>query len=110
MNDKTEFSYTFDISQAAIVPKTEQADWLAFDVCKAYQFSDTNLLVRNPRNGKRSVVSQQVFSALTMCDKFHTLDEHTEQLLKINSAPPSQAGEVRKVLTGTIFETTGTMC
>ena len=80
MIDKTDFSYTFQINQP--VDEALDSEIIAFDSCKAYELPDHKILVRNPRNGKSAVVTEKVYSALTTCDKFQTLDDHASDLLK----------------------------
>lgn len=98
MNDKTDFSYTFNVSQPVAASDKNSSDLLAFDACKAYPLPENTLLVRNPRNGKSVVVTAAVFSALSSCDKFRTLEAHAAHLLKRTSALPGQAEDIKRVL------------
>ena len=100
MNEKTEFSYTVTLSQP--VRRTTGSDFIAFDVCKAYQLPDKKVLVRNPRNGRSSVVTRRVFSALTLCENFRTLDDHSRHLQNSDPAMQGQDEEIKRVLRTTL--------
>jgi len=100
MNDKTDFSYSFQVTQPTVGQET--SDLIAFDTCKAYELPGKKLLIRNLRNGKSAVVTTEVFSALSLCESFRTADEHATRLLKNTSALPSQIEDVKRVLRSTL--------
>ena len=98
MSDKTDFSFSVSLGQPAAAKGEDSGELIALDACKVYRLPQDRLLVRNPRTGSSTAVQANVFSALTFCEAFRTLDEHTAELLRRMNAPPGQSGQIRKAL------------
>lgn len=96
MNDKTGFSMDVTVNPATGFKPLP--DLVVFDLCKAYPVPGGNLLLRNPRTGKRAMVTEDVFAALVSCHQFRTLDHHVARLIQSNPGMQGQEVDMRDVL------------
>lgn len=96
MSDKKGFSVGMTVDPA--VSFKPLPDHVAFDLCRAYPVSDGNLLLHNTRNGKRAMVTPEVYATLVRCNRFKTLENHTADIIKHNPALKGQQADIRKVL------------
>lgn len=96
MNNKTDI-----LKDVTINPATgfkPLPDLIAFDQCNAYPVPGGNLLLRNPRTGKREMITSELFATLVSCEKFATLDEHVARIVKLNPGMRGQEADIRQVL------------
>lgn len=96
MTDPTGFSIGMQVDPST--PFKPLPDWVALDLCHAYPVPDGNLLVHNPRNGKRVMVKPEVYAALLHCRQFKTLDQHAAALVEFNPDMQGQQADIRRVL------------
>lgn len=96
MTDKKGFSVGMSVDPA--VSFKPLPDHVAFDLCRAYQLSGGNLLIHNTQNGKRAMVTPEVYATLVRCDRFKSLEEHTRDIIESNPAMQGQQADIRKVL------------
>lgn len=96
MTDKKGFSVGMTVDPA--VSFKPLPDHVAFDLCRAYPVSGGNLLIHNTRNGKRAMVTPEVYATLVRCNRFKTLEDHTADIIKNNPAMQGQQADIRKVL------------
>jgi len=78
-------------------PETTDAELLAVPHLSGYALEDSTVLLNNPHNGARMVVTNQVGGALSRCDTFRTLDEHVAAIAG-GQAQGRRADDVRGVL------------
>lgn len=95
MTKKTDFSMELDVNPSSGF--TPLPDWVTFDVCKAYPVPGGDLLLHNPRNGKRALVKPEVYASLLRCNKFKTLDQHVAKIVDLNPGMQGQQADIRKV-------------
>lgn len=96
MNDKKGFSIGMTVDPA--VSFKPLPDHVAFDLCRAYPVSGGNMLIHNTRNGKRAMVTPEVYATLVRCNQFKTLDDHSAAIIENNPAMQGQQADIRKVL------------
>lgn len=73
-------------------------DRIVLDLCKAFPLPGGNLLLRNTRNDKRSVVLPSLYASLLHCSQFKTIDEHVAAIIEKNPGMKGQQADVQKVL------------
>lgn len=66
----------------------------AFDQCSAHALPNGQMLVVNPRSGKRALLMPDVYGALLGCREFRRLDDHAERLVRLNPALQGQEADV----------------
>ena len=96
MTDEKGFSVGMSVDPA--VSFKPLPDHVAFDLCRAYPVSDGNLLLHNTVNGKRAMVTPEVYATLVRCNRFKTLEAHTAAVIESNPAMQGQQSDIRKVL------------
>lgn len=96
MTDKKGFSLGMTVDPS--VSFKTLPDYVAFDLCRAYPVSGGNLLLHNTRNGKRAMVTPEVYATLVRCKRFKPLEEHTAAIIESNPAMQGQQADIRKVL------------
>lgn len=95
MTDKTGFSVGMSVNPSVGFKKLP--DRIALDLCKAYPLAE-NLLLRNTRNDKRTVVTPSLYASLLHCSQFKTIDEHVAFIIENNPDMKGQQADVQKVL------------
>lgn len=70
----------------------------AFDQCTAHALPNGQMLVVNPRNGKRALLMPDVYGALLGCRQFRTLSDHAQRLVRLNPALQGQEADVLRAL------------
>lgn len=96
MTDKTDFSLNLTVNPASAFKPLP--DRVAFDLCKAYPIPGGHLLLHNTRNGKRAMVTPEVYASLLSCSQFQTLDQHAAAVVESNPGMQGQQADIRKVL------------
>jgi hypothetical protein len=96
MTDKTEFSLDISVNPASGLEPLP--DLVACDLCKAYPVSDGTLLLHNTRNGKRAMVTPEVYASLLICIKFQSLDQHVANIIAKHPGMQGQQADIHKVL------------
>ena len=96
MTDKTEFSLDISVNPASGFKPL--ADWVAFDLCRAYPVPGGQLLLHNTRNGKRAMVMPDVYTSLLSCRQFETLEQHVARIITVNPGMQGQQADMLKVL------------
>lgn len=77
---------------------SDQRQLWAFDNCQAYPLPDNRVLVRNPRSGRKAVLTPDVYGALNLCRQFKTLTEHARTIASSAPALAGQEAEIEQVL------------
>ncbi len=79
-------------------PSSSTPDLVALDLVKAYEITKNQVLVQNKRKGNVNALTSDVFYALTLCEKFKTVKEHINHIVKEVPALREHSEEVERVL------------
>ncbi|MGD8578520.1 MAG: hypothetical protein PVI46_04275 [Lysobacterales bacterium] len=95
MGNNETFSWSISLGGTSAPPPPE-----LFAVGKLSEFPlpDHTVLVRNPANGRTLRLPEEVASALTFCDAYRTLEEHTDELMKGSDGSPDRRRAIREVV------------
>ncbi len=96
MIDKTGFSIGTQVDPYTDFEKLP--DWVAFNLCKAYTLPGGNYLLKNTQNGKRSVVTREVYASLLHCHQFQTIAGHAADIIKSNPGMKDQQAAINSML------------
>jgi hypothetical protein len=96
MTDNLEFSLGMSVNPASGFKSLP--DYVAFDLCTAFNVPPGNVLLHNTRNGKRAMVKPEVYAALLQCSQFKTIQQHATDISEAFPGMQNQQEEVQKVL------------
>ncbi len=96
MTDNLEFSLGMSVNPASGFKPLP--DYVAFDLCTAFNMPTGNVLLRNTRNGKRAMVKPEVFAGLMQCSQFKTIQQHAVRISETNPGLQDQQADIQKVL------------
>jgi hypothetical protein len=101
MSNSSNFSMTFDVTGApAIKPPADEPgeELFALAPLSEHHLPDGSVLARNRISGAEMVLPLEVFNAMSYCDRFKTLEEHTDLLMEDNPGAAGRQAAIRSVV------------
>lgn len=96
MTEHSEFSLGMAVDPASGFKPLP--DYVAFDLCTAFNMPTGNVLLHNTRNGKRAMVKPEVYAALLQCIQFKTIQQHALGISETIPGMQDQQADIQKVL------------
>ncbi len=96
MTDQPEF--TLDVTVNPHDSFKPLPDLVAFDLCMVHAMPDNHLLLYNERNGRRTKITPDVYTALLSCQQFNTLEQHVSNIITANPGMQGQQADILLVL------------